>query len=407
MTSPSLTCADRCGGYRLGVHQLLFHRLRMRHLIAVDVVAALAALAIVAYAALDADTPGAPHEPTWLSWLVATAIAAPIAVRRLWPMPALGVAMTTVFVCLTSGLIPVVAVGAPLGAVTILLYLVASVELRWRSASALAACLVAFTVSVVLNRAVRVPFETWTDSLSGLAFGWLVLAGGWTIGLTSRERRLYHERTAGQRAQQAVAEERLRIARELHDIVAHSMSLIAVKAGIGNHVAAQRPQEARDALRVIEATSRSSLTEMRHLLGVLRSEVDSAELSPVPGPDGIPALADRARSAGVTVTLDLGDTSSLPDGIGLSVYRIVQEALTNVVRHAAPARCRVRVEVTGQDVRIEVANDGPRQDEPSGTGHGLIGMRERVAMYGGTFGAGPRPDGGFLVSAILPLADPS
>jgi signal transduction histidine kinase len=198
-----------------------------------------------------------------------------------------------------------------------------------------------------------------------------------------------------------VAEERLRIARELHDIVAHSMGLIAVKAGIGNHVAEARPAEAREALRVIEATSRSSLTEMRHLLGVLRSEVDSPALAPAPDPAGIPALVERARTAGVTVSLILDGTDDLAEGLGLSVYRIVQEALTNVVRHAAPTRCAITVAVAEETVRVEVTNDGPRVARGPG-GHGLIGMRERVAVYGGTFEAGPRPEGGWRVVAVLP-----
>jgi signal transduction histidine kinase len=236
-----------------------------------------------------------------------------------------------------------------------------------------------------------------------MAFGALVLGAGFTMGVTARMRREYTERTATQLAEQAVAQERLRIARELHDIVAHSMSVIAVQAGIGNHVAAQRPDEAREALRVIEATSRGSLTEMRHLLGVLRSEVDSPALAPAPGPAGIPDLVARARSAGAVVSAELDDATGLPEGVGLSVYRIVQEALTNVVRHAGPATCTVAVAVSEEAVRVEVTNDGrPAEQRPGG--HGLVGMRERVAVYGGTFEAGPRAQGGWRVAATLPVA---
>jgi signal transduction histidine kinase len=207
-----------------------------------------------------------------------------------------------------------------------------------------------------------------------------------------------------------VTEERLRIARELHDVVAHGMSLIAVKAGVANHVLEARPQEAQDALRVIETTSRGALTEMRQLLGVLRSGSDAGEapasLSPAPGAGGLRELADRAAMAGVRVSMEVRGLERLPEGVGLSVYRIVQEALTNVVRHAAPARCSVVVEADGRSVTIEVADDGPgRRVLPAGEpghGHGLVGMRERVAMYGGVFRAGPRRAGGFGVSVRLP-----
>lgn len=266
---------------------------RRRYLVAADVVIALALAAVVGYAAIDASTAASPVEPRWLSYLTAVVVAGPIAVRRLAPLPALAVSVGGELVAVASGILPAPALGAPLTAVAIVLYQVASVEPRRRSVPALAASIGAVTVSVLASGLVIGPSADW-DGVVGLAFGWLALAAGWTIGLTTRVRREYTDRTAAQLAQQAVAEERLRIARELHDIVAHSMSLIAVKAGIGNHVAEQHPEEARAALRVIEATSRSSLTEMRYLLGVLRSEVDSPALTPAPSQDGIPALVDRA-----------------------------------------------------------------------------------------------------------------
>jgi signal transduction histidine kinase len=169
--------------------------------------------------------------------------------------------------------------------------------------------------------------------------------------------------------------------------------------------AAERPDEAQDALRVIESTSRTALAEMRQMLGVLRSGVDAAQLAPAPGLTGLQTLISRAEPAGVTVDLDVRGTDRLPEGVALSVYRIVQEALTNVVRHAAPARCRVSVVLGRGEVHVEVTDDGPgtRVLPPDRrAGHGLIGMRERVLMYGGSFHAGPRPEGGFGVSARLP-----
>ncbi|MFL6125540.1 sensor histidine kinase [Actinophytocola sp.] len=374
---------------------------RRTYLVSVDIIAALTLLALVTYAAMDAQTPGGITEPAWVSVVVAVLITGPVAVRRWMPLTSLAVSLCASVAALVSGVIPVVAMGAPVTAVGVPLYLVASTCPLRRSLPALGAAVGAHLVVLLGRRVVGAKTDPWVDSLSAMTFVFLVLAIAWTLGLAARERRRHAEESAARQAEQAVAQERLRIARELHDIVAHSMSLIAVKAGVANHVAEQRPAEAREALRVIEATSRGSLAEMRHLLGVLRSEVDGAERAPAPGPAGIPALVERARSAGVTAQLSLDDTAGVSEGVGLSVYRIVQEALTNVVRHAAPSRCGITVAVCDEAVRVEVVNDGPKAEQGSG-GHGLIGMRERVAMYGGTFAAGPRAEGGWRVAAVLP-----
>ncbi|MFF2197874.1 sensor histidine kinase, partial [Streptomyces sp. NPDC058157] len=234
---------------------------------------------------------------------------------------------------------------------------------------------------------------------------WLVLGVSWAAGLAVRARRAREADREAFRTERAIAEERLRIARELHDIVSHSLSLIAVKAGVAGHVAPHHPEEAVDALRVIERTSRSAMTEMRRTLGVLRA---GAPLGPAPGVDALPELAEQARRAGVAVDLDVRvPDGGLPAGVALAVHRIVQESLTNAVKHAAPARCRVTVEADTREVRIDVEDDGgrgggdPGARSPSG-GHGLVGMRERAVMYGGTFRAGRRPEGGFAVSARLP-----
>ena len=375
--------------------------LRVRHLLVLDVVAGGVLGALVGYAAVDAPVEQGITEPLWVSVLATAFIAGPVVVRRHAPMHAYAVCLIATMAVMLTGVIPTVAMGAPFTAVAIALYLVASETPRPRSVPALVAGLAGTAAVMLVDRLTNTPAQPWNDSLFGVTFGWLVLVTGWALGFAARERRRHAEDEAVRRTEQAVAEERLRIARELHDIVAHSMSLIAVKAGIGNHVAQERPAEAREALREIEAASRGSLTEMRHLLGVLRSEVDSPALAPAPGPADIPALVERARTAGVTVSTSLDDTGDLPEGIGLSVYRIVQEALTNVVRHAAPARCAITVAVTGETVRVEVTNTGPRVARGPG-GHGLIGMRERVAVYGGTFEAGPRASGGWWVEAVLP-----
>jgi signal transduction histidine kinase len=158
----------------------------------------------------------------------------------------------------------------------------------------------------------------------------------------------------------------------------------------------------RDALHTIETTSRGALDEMRRMLGVLRQGSVPDELGPPPGVAELPKLIERAAAAGVAANLRVQGAEELPEGVQLSVYRIVQEALTNVVKHAAGARCRVTVEGTGGDVRIEVCDDGSAAVLPRAGGHGLIGMRERVAMYGGEFSAGRQDGGGFRVSARLP-----
>jgi signal transduction histidine kinase len=238
--------------------------------------------------------------------------------------------------------------------------------------------------------------------------------GGWAFRRAARERRLRAARAAAELASRAVAEERLRIARELHDVVAHSMGVIAVKAGTARYLLSSRPEEAGLALEVIETASRSALAEMRQMLGLLRPSPDGQrpELRPVPDLGDLPALVSRAAAAGVEVTLDVAGTEALPAGVGLSAYRIVQEAITNVIKHAAPAQCHVTVradidadsDMAASRLTIEVRDDGPggsRACEPPG--HGLIGMRERAEMHAGTFSAGPLDGGGFAVRATLPF----
>jgi signal transduction histidine kinase len=229
------------------------------------------------------------------------------------------------------------------------------------------------------------------------AFGVPLAVGALAWGRLVNDRRDQAFAGERQREHQLVVDERLRIARELHDVVTHGMGLIAVKAGIANHLAETRPEEARDALRIIEATSRESLTELRRLLGVLREDAD---LAPAPTLDALPELVERASMAGVEVEAVVAERRDLPPPVELAAYRIVQEALTNVVKHAAPARCRVSVRVTAGVVAIEVADDGTR-DSGGRPGHGLVGMRERVALYDGEFAAGPAPSGGFTVTATL------
>jgi signal transduction histidine kinase len=248
----------------------------------------------------------------------------------------------------------------------------------------------------------------------------LVLGAAWLLGHFVHDRRVYavrlEQRTAQleearqELARRAVTEERLRIARELHDVVAHSMSVIAVQSGVGAHVAATQPEEARKALAAIEATSRTALNELRRLLGVLREEGEPpGSLVPSPGLAGLEALLAQMSEAGLAVKLRVeGIRPPVPAGVDLSAYRIVQEALTNVLRHAGAARAQVVIGYGDNEITIEVTDDG-RSAVPEGAaerlgaGHGLIGVRERVALFGGDLEVGPRPGGGFRVAARLPM----
>jgi signal transduction histidine kinase len=337
--------------------------------------------------------------PLPLRIAVVGGMALPVAARRLWPVPVFG------FVAVVSLLSAVFGVvREPFLAAAFALYWVAATtpRTRWIPTGKIAVASVAVLLAGVLMGSPGWEANGLVVQLMGVA-----LAGmAWTIGRAVHERRMYVARSARQLAARAVAEERLRIARELHDIVAHNIGVIAVKAGVANHVLPLRPQEAGEALRVIEVVSRTALAEMRHMLGVLRSggsADDGADPLPAPGLSGLPDLVERAVTAGVAVDLHIRDVAGLPEGVDRSAYRIVQEALTNVMRHAAPTRCRVAVEADGSELRIDVADEGtnaPRPGTPEG--HGLVGMRERVALYGGELRAGPRPEGGFAVSARLP-----
>jgi signal transduction histidine kinase len=260
----------------------------------------------------------------------------------------------------------------------------------------------------------RTGVGTWLGNLGGVAAAWLLgqFAHNYrAYAARLEERTIELERAREELARRAVTEERLRLARELHDVVAHAMSVIAVQSGVGAHVADTNPQEAARALAAIEATSRAALEELRRLLGVLRQEDEpQGALAPVPGLADLDSLLAEVGKAGLAVKLQINGTRPpLPAGVDLSAYRIVQEALTNVVKHAGPAHAQVVVGYRDQDVTVEVIDDGrgavtSASDGRVGPGHGLIGMRERVQVFGGDLQTGPRPGGGFRVAARLPFA---
>jgi signal transduction histidine kinase len=332
----------------------------------------------------------------------------PLVVRRLFPLAVLATTVASGLAFAALGLPPVF-----LGlAILVAVYSVAAYGDRWVSLSGLAA-------AVVGSAAIQLTpgkFQ-WPTPVSNA----LVIGAAWLLGHFAHNYRAYaarlEERTAEleqareELARRAVTEERLRLARELHDVVAHGMSVIAVQSGVGAHVADTQPQEAAKALAAIEVTSRAALTELRRLLGVLREDSQpQGDLTPVPGLGDLEGLLAEVAKAGLGVRLRVeGTPSPLPAGVDLSAYRIVQEALTNVVKHAGPARAQVVVGYHDHDVTLEVTDDGSGVGTPTGdgrarVGHGLIGMRERVAAFGGDLEVGPQPDGGFRVAARLPVA---
>lgn len=370
-------------------------RLSRAQLVVLDAGAALAFTALLLTFALSSRHP-APDVPRWAVWLVEAGVGVPVAARRRWPVAAFLAALAASLVAALLGLPYGYFASAAAG-----LYLVALTGRGPARLSASGAALLAGAAVLAAGVA-----GSRSGAVTAVVIGVAATTGAWAVGQAVRERRAHLRTETERRAERAASAERLRIARELHDVVAHSMSLIAVKAGVANHVARSRPEETADALRVIEDTSKQALTEMRRLLGVLRTDdTERDELAPAPGLDDLPELVRRAASAGVRVALDLRADPDVPAGVSLSAYRIVQEALTNVIRHAASARCEVTVTARDGAVRIEVVDDGPSRPIPPARhqrGHGLAGMRERALVCGGEFTAGPRGGSGFQVKACLP-----
>ena len=249
-----------------------------------------------------------------------------------------------------------------------------------------------------------------TIKLGNLAFAAIIGGGAWVAGRlvrlrtqaavreTRRADRLAMEKTT------AVAEERGRIARELHDVLAHSVSVMVVQAGAAQEVMRRDPQHALGPLEAIQTTGRQALVEMTRLVGLLRDDHETARLSPQPGIADIGRLVAQLRDSGLEVNLRIdGEPTDLPPGVDLSAYRVLQEALTNCLKHAGDTPARVSICYLPDALHLEVVNDGPTGTSSYEGGHGLLGMKERIKLVGGTLETGPRHDGGFAVSATLPL----
>lgn len=253
---------------------------------------------------------------------------------------------------------------------------------------------------------------------SDLFFPIVILTLIWGAGRTLRshaavtaelaELAISAEERSSQELAEAQARERRRLAREMHDVIAHSLSLMVVQAGGARRILAQDPRRAAEAARHVEETGRQSLGELRRLLGVLGGDVPDASNAPAPGLAGLSSLIERARAGGLLVTLHQhGTPRELPAGLDLAAYRIVQEALTNALRHAGPVRAEVALTWAPSMLEIDVSNEaGDPGLRVGGSGHGLIGMQERTALYGGSFDAGPLAGGGFGVHATLQTSNP-
>ncbi|MGW0475344.1 sensor histidine kinase [Streptomyces coeruleorubidus] len=245
---------------------------------------------------------------------------------------------------------------------------------------------------------------------SAASWGEEIVVATWVVAIAAVSElfRIRREQWVRERAERAEAArrradaERLRIAQELHDVLAHSISVINVQAGVGLALLDSDPEQARTALTTIKAQSKEALGEVRQVLDTLRAPGD-APRAPAPGLDRLPELVEQAASAGLTVEVE-GEPPRLAPGTDLAAFRIVQEALTNVVRHSGSRHARVRLAHDADVLRLRVDDDGPATGaDAGGSGNGLAGMRERAAALGGTIEAGPRPDGGFRVLAVLPL----
>ena len=397
------------------------------HWIAVD--CAFTALTLV-YAELRA-APFLRGIPFWAAIVIVAVAVVPAAFRRWRPRTALALVMTAGAVATAFSTSPV-----PWLAAAFVIYVI---PLRFPRRDAL--WLLAGTLLVMavgLAAFASIPHGGYGPETGtiGKAAGLLLESGllvtvAWLIGYSVRQQR---SQAAGQReqadrrareqlaeARRAKSEERLRISRELHDVVAHTLSVIAVQAGVASYVIGERPEEAARALSSIEQTSRSALDEIRALLGVLRDgETGSrngagpgpgdAALVPAPGLADLDSLAERAGAAGVRVDLSVrGERPRLPAGLDLAAYRVVQEAVTNVIKHASTDRCQVTVTYQEEALTLEVTDNGGGSAATSGgelsvAGNGIIGMRERAAMYGGKVRAAPLPGRGFRVTARFPLA---
>jgi signal transduction histidine kinase len=385
-----------------------------------ELLIALMAVAGMLELAVGRDSPGAPATSLWFAVPAVAVLVLPLLASRRFPFaaPAAYWLMATGLTFVDGLLIPFIGSLGVVGLATA--FLLGNLRDERKAGIGLAIVLGCIVV-VVAN----IPGP---QSASDLVFIPLRFVVAWVAGYALREhaeqaeaaemratlaerereaaemRATLAEREREAAARVAVAEERARIARELHDIVAHSVSVMVLQVGAVRHKLPQTLEEDRDALGHVELAGRTALAEMRRLLGAMRRDGDGLDLAPQPGLDGLDSLVEDVSRAGLPVRLHMdGDPFPLPRAIDLSAYRIVQEGLTNSLKHARASRADVTVRYRPDELEVEVIDDGSGSATSDGLGHGLVGIRERVKIYGGEMNADTAPEGGFILSARLPV----
>jgi signal transduction histidine kinase len=371
---------------------------------AFDVLIVIAAIEMALEVGIRYGAPDGPTTPRWFAVPATALIVLPLLARRRFPFAApaalWGLAAVLSFV---DGRLVVVTTTASIAGL-VAAFLLGNLPDRTQARAGLV---------VVLAGAVILMYNNPSHTIGELVFIPVMFLGGWLTGFALRERAAQAEeaeeraaraeRERATAARIAVAEERGRIARELHDIVAHAMSVMVLQVGAVRHRLPQSLTEDKDALRDVEKAGRAALAEMRRLLGAMHDGGD-VELAPQPGLDNLDALAERVSRAGLPVHLQVeGDVVQLPRAVELSAYRIVQEGLTNSLKHAKASRADVTVRYGAEDLELEVRDDGVGTSSSDGLGHGLVGIQERVKIYGGEMLVGAGSKGGFVLTARLPL----
>ena len=339
-------------------------------------------------------------------WLLALATAAAVAgsaVLRRWPLPAVGLLLVGSVAAALGVHSPTIHTAHYL-AIDIALGVIVASRSRPTSIAALTAMLAALPGYSILRIHLGYP----PDLMDGWYLYAATAAVAWLAGNSVRLARTYAEESRARAAAEAAAAERLRISRELHDIVAHSIGVIALQAGAAARVIDTQPHRAREALREVETASRETLAGLRRMLSTARpsgpGQEPGAPREPAPGLADIARLAAETTVAGVRVDVQWqGERRPLPTDVELAAYRIIQESVTNVIRHAGTSSCQVLIDSQGDKLAIDVTDSGHGPGSAAGSGHGLTGMRERAALLGGDLTAGPRPEGGFRVTARLPV----
>jgi signal transduction histidine kinase len=355
---------------------------------------------------LQYDSPGAPPTSIWLAVPAVTVLVGPLFARRFYPFaaPAAYWILATSLSFVDGQLIPFMVSLFPVGmASAFLLGYQRDNKRAWAG------------LGIVLGGITTVVYNIPGVATAELFVIPIDFGISWAAGYALRERaqkaevaetramRAEREREAAARL--AVAEERARIARELHDVVAHAVSVMVLQVGAVRHKLPDSMADDRDALRSVERAGRTALTEMRRLLAAMRRDGDEAELVPQPGLDGLNSLLEQVGRAGLPVELHIdGEPVPLPRGVDLSAYRIVQEGLTNTLKHARASDADVTVRYRPDELEIEVRDNGQGSPTSDGLGHGLVGIRERVKLYGGQMTAGTANGGGFVLRTRLPLA---